>query len=126
MGKVKNILIIDDSESTRRFVRTILEDLSEEIVVHEATTGLEALKVLPKEDFALIVTDINMPDVNGLELINFVKKTDAFKSIPIIIISTERSEEDVKRGLSLGADAYITKPFRPEDITEKVKNILGL
>ncbi len=123
---MKNILIIDDSESTRRFVRTILEDLSEEIVVHEATTGLEALKVLPKEDFALIVTDINMPDVNGLELINFVKKTDAFKSIPIIIISTERSEEDVKRGLSLGADAYITKPFRPEDITEKVKNILGL
>lgn len=94
--------------------------------MHEARSGLEALKVLPLENFALIITDINMPDVNGLELINFIKKTDTFKSIPIIIISTERSEEDVRRGLSLGADAYITKPFGPEDIMEKVRNILGI
>ena len=119
-------MIIDDSESTRRLVRTILEDISEEIIVHEASSGLEALRVLPQEKFSLIITDINMPDVNGLELINFVKKNEMFKSIPIIIISTERTEEDVKRGLSLGADAYVTKPFRPEDIQDKVLQLLDI
>ncbi len=123
---MKSILVIDDSESTRRLVRTVLEDLSEDIMVHEASNGLEALKVLPQENFSLIITDINMPDVNGLEFINFVRKTAQFKDIPIIIISTERTEEDVKRGLSLGADAYLTKPFSPEDIQEKVIQLLGL
>jgi len=124
--EMKKVLVIDDSESTRRLVRTILEDLSEDIFVYEASSGIEALKVLPQQDFALIITDINMPDVNGLELINFIRKAEQFKKIPIIIISTEKTQEDVRRGLALGANAYLTKPFSPSEIQDKVSQLLGL
>jgi len=123
---VKNILVVEDSESTRSMMRTIIEDLGEEYHVFEAGTGFEALKILPTESFSLIITDINMPDINGIELINFVKTTPQYKDIPMIIVSTERSEEDKKRGLALGAEAYITKPFRPEDFQEKIRLVLSL
>ncbi|GMT47251.1 MAG: response regulator [Nitrospirota bacterium] len=122
---MKNILVVEDSESTRSMMRTIIEDLGEEYQVFEAGTGFEALKILPTEGFSLIITDINMPDINGIELINFVKTTPQYKDIPMIIVSTERSEEDKKRGLALGAEAYITKPFRPEDFQEKIRLVLS-
>jgi two-component system chemotaxis response regulator CheY len=121
---VKNILIVEDSASTRSLVKTIIEDLGEEFYVYEASNGFEALKALPTERFDLIITDINMPDINGLELINFIKTSELYKNIPIIIISTERSEEDRKRGLSLGADAYVTKPFKPKELQETVLKVL--
>jgi len=122
---VKSILVVEDSESTRTMMRTIIEDLGEDYQVFEAGTGFEALKLLPEEGFSLIITDINMPDINGIELINFVKNTPQYKDIPLIIVSTERSEEDKKRGLALGAEAYITKPFRPEDLQEKIRMVLS-
>jgi two-component system chemotaxis response regulator CheY len=121
---VKNILVVEDSASTRSLVKTIIEDLGEEFYVYEASNGFEALKALPSEKFDLIITDINMPDINGLELINFIKTSELYKDIPIIIISTERSEEDRRRGISLGAEAYITKPFEAEELKETVLKVL--
>ncbi len=121
---MKNILVVEDSASTRSLVKTIIEDLGEEFYVYEASNGFEALKVLPSEKFDLIITDINMPDINGLELINFIKTSELYKDIPIIIISTERSEEDRRRGISLGAEAYITKPFEAEELKETVLKVL--
>ncbi len=123
---MKNILVVEDSESTRSMMRTIIEDIGEEYQVFEAGTGFEALKLLPAEAFCLIITDINMPDINGIELINFVKTTPQYKDIPMIIVSTERSEEDKKRGLALGAEDYITKPFNAEDFQEKIRLVLNL
>ena len=123
---MKNILVVEDSVSTRSMIRTIVEDLGEEFQVFEAGTGFEALKTLPGEEFSLIITDINMPDINGLELINFVKTTPQYSGIPLIIVSTEKTEEDKKRGLALGADAYITKPFSPEDLQKTIRTVLGL
>ncbi len=119
------VLIVEDSDSTRSMMRTIVEDLGEEYLVFDARNGFEALRMLPAEEFQLILTDINMPDINGLELINFVKTNERYKEIPMIIVSTERTEEDRKRGLELGADAYITKPFKPEELQETVKRVLG-
>jgi len=119
---MKTVLIVEDSATTRAMIRSILEEF-EEIETVEAASGFEALKQLPAHSVDLVVTDINMPDVNGLELINFMRKDKRYEKIPIIIISTERSEEDKKRGVALGANAYITKPFKPEDLQELVKEI---
>jgi len=121
---VKRILIVEDSDSTRSMIRTMVEDLGEEYLVFDTGNGFEALKLLPTEDFNMIITDINMPDINGLELINFIKTNPRYRDIPLIIVSTERSEEDRNRGLALGADAYITKPFKPEELQETVKQII--
>lgn len=120
----KNILIVEDSDVMRAFLVASLEGLPLQIV--EASTGFEALKILPHYNFSLIVTDINMPDINGLELISFLKKHPNYNDVPIIVISTERSEEDRKRAKNLGACDYLVKPFEMEDFKKKVQSYLNL
>ncbi|MEJ5166750.1 MAG: response regulator [Thermoanaerobaculia bacterium] len=120
----KSILIVEDSDVMRAFLVASLEGLPLQIV--EASTGFEALKILPHYNFSLIVTDINMPDINGLELISFLKKHPNYNDVPIIVISTERSEEDRKRAKSLGACDYLVKPFEMEDFKKKVESYLNL
>lgn len=106
-------------------IKAVIEDMGDDFTALEATTGFEALKMLPQESFDLIITDINMPDVNGLELINFVKGNPNYNQIPMVIVTTERSKEDVDRGLALGASAYVTKPFKAEDLQEVIGKILN-
>lgn len=122
---MKSILIVEDSSTTRSLIRTVIEDMGDDFFTHEASSGFEALKMLPQERFDLIITDINMPDINGLELINFVKNDHRYKHIPLIIVTTERSAEDRERGIALGASAYITKPFKPEELQEVITKILN-
>ena len=121
---MKTILIVEDSSTTRALIRAVIDELGDFETV-EASTGFEALKMLPQEEYDLIITDINMPDINGLELINFVRTNDRYRNIPIIIVSTERSEEDKKRGIALGATAYVTKPFQSLELQEAIKKIIG-
>lgn len=120
---MKTILIVEDSATTRSLIRAVIDELGDYETV-EAGSGFEALKMLPQQDYDLIVTDINMPDINGLELINFVKNNPRYNHLPIIIVSTERSEEDKKRGMALGATAYVTKPFKSSELQEIIKKIL--
>jgi len=94
--------------------------------IFESKSGFEALKLLPHHHFNLIITDINMPDINGLELVGFVKKNQNYKHIPLIIITTEGSERDKEKGLSLGADEYLVKPFNPEELQRLVKKYLKI
>lgn len=122
---MKSALIVDDSEAARSLIKSSIEDVGD-IKVFEASTGFEALKSLPHQPFDVIFVDINMPDINGLELIGFVKNNDKYKHIPVIIVSTEGSEEDKKRGMALGAFAYLTKPFKSEDLQGIVKKALNL
>ncbi len=121
---MKNVLIVEDSKAIRSMIRVAIEEVGDLFVV-EAGNGFEALKTLPTRRFDLIVTDINMPDINGLELIGYVKSNDAYRNIPLIIVSTEKSEEDKNRGLSLGAVGYIVKPFQKEELVSLVKQVLG-
>ncbi len=93
--------------------------------VTEATSGFEALKLLPRGHFDLIITDINMPDINGLELIQFVKKSPQYQRTPLFIISTEGREVDRDKGLRLGANEYLVKPFQPESLIELCRRYLG-
>ncbi len=122
---MKTIMIVEDSATTRSMIRAVLEEF-DEVETVEAASGFEAIKLLPSQEVDLVVTDINMPDINGLELINFMRKDERWLNTPIIIISTERSEEDKRRGVALGANAYITKPFDPEDLQGLVKELFGL
>jgi len=121
---VKSILIVEDSSTTRAMIRAVVEEIDDYTIV-EASSGFEALRLLPSQTFSLILTDINMPDINGLELINFVKNNPAYKDVPLVIISTERSDEDRRRGMALGAFDYVTKPFRPEDLQAVVRKALN-
>ena len=122
---MKSILIVEDSTTTRSLIRAVIEELGDFNIV-EAPTGFDALKLLPVQDFDLVVTDINMPDINGLELINFVKSNPRYSNIPLIIVTTERSEEDKKRGMALGATAYVTKPFKAPELQDVVRKVMNL
>ncbi len=122
---MKNVLIVEDSKAIRSMIRIAVEESGGFFAV-EATNGFDALKTLPTRRFDLIITDINMPDINGLELIGFVKSNPSYKDIPLIIVSTEKTSEDKKRGLALGAVGYVVKPFKKEELLDAVhKAITG-
>ena len=118
------ILVVDDSATTRSLVASYLSD-GGDCEVLEAGSGFEALKILPARRVDLIVTDINMPDINGLELISFVRANANYRRIPVVIITTENSAEDRKRGLDLGASDYLVKPFAAADLRRAVSGALG-
>jgi len=122
-GTTKYILIVEDSATTRALIRAVIEEMGDFDTV-EAASGFEALKLLPTQEFNLVITDVNMPDINGLELISFIKNNPRYTHIPLIIVSTERSEEDKKRGITLGAMAYITKPFKAHELQEVIKQAI--
>jgi two-component system chemotaxis response regulator CheY len=125
MHRVQHILIVEDSPTMRSLVVSALEELELPIRISEAASGFEALRALPRDQYDLIVTDINMPDINGLELVSFVKGNAAYRSIPLLIISTEGSERDRLRGLELGADAYLVKPFEPDLLRRTARELLA-
>jgi len=122
---VQHILIVEDSPTMRALLTSALEDLDIPVKITEADSGFEALRQLPREAYDLIVTDINMPDINGLELVSFVKKNASYRSIPLVIVSTEGSERDRDKGVGLGADAYLVKPFAPEELRNVVRDLLA-
>lgn len=125
MSTRRKVLIVEDSGATRELLRAAVETLIE-VEVHTAVSGFDALKVLPRHRFELIITDINMPDINGLELINFVKKNPHYKDTPLFVVTTEGREQDRDRGLLLGADEYVVKPFVPERLCDLVRRYLKL
>ncbi len=128
---MRRVLVVEDSVSTRAFVRAVLE-ASEfagsvggcEVV--EAACGFDAMRLLPRGPYDLIVTDINMPDINGLELIRFIRKSAHHSETPLVVISTLRSEHDADRALALGANVYLPKPFTPEQIRQTCSKLLGV
>lgn len=122
---MQSILVVEDSSTMRSLIASTLEEVGEPVKITEAVSGFEALRALPADDYALIVTDINMPDINGLELVSFVKQNEAYRSIPLVIISTESSERDREKGMELGADAYLVKPFEPETLRDVARDLLA-
>jgi two-component system, chemotaxis family, chemotaxis protein CheY len=120
------VLIVDDSSATRAYVRAALEDeAASSFEITEAASGFEALRVLPRERFDLLLVDINMPNINGLELISFIRQSEAHRDTPLLIISTEAAERDRARALALGANAYLAKPFTADALAQAVRGLLG-
>ncbi|MCI0447062.1 response regulator [bacterium] len=122
---MKTALVVEDSAIMRGIIVSSLSNLQQVRSV-EAANGFEALKALPQEKFDIILTDINMPDINGLELVSFLKNHPHYRTIPVVIISTEKSETDRKRGLELGADEYLTKPFEPGELENIIRRLLNI
>lgn len=120
------ILVVEDSVSMRLFVRSALEaeDSFDDVEVVEAASGFDALRLLPRGPYDLVITDINMPDINGLELVQFMRKNEHHGATPVLLISTQSSERNKERGLALGANAYLAKPFSPEELCEVVQGLL--
>jgi two-component system, chemotaxis family, chemotaxis protein CheY len=123
---MRRILLVEDSLSMRSFVRGALEADATlgELDVVEAASGFDALRLMPRGPYDLVITDINMPDINGLELVQFIRKSERHRDTPILLISTQSSERDRDRGLSLGADGYLPKPFSPELLRQEAARLL--
>jgi len=94
-----------------------------ECTIMEATSGFEALRLLPREDVDLVITDINMPDINGLELIRFIRKSERHSELPVLIISTQTSEQTRSRVFDLGGNGFISKPFEPKTLNDEVSRL---
>jgi len=115
-------LIVDDSAAVRAFVRASLEDEGFALV-QEAETGFEALRLLASNAFDVVIVDVNMPDINGLELLAFMKKSPRQQGARKILISTRADGPDAKRGDELGADAFLKKPFQVDELRELIRSL---
>jgi two-component system chemotaxis response regulator CheY len=118
-----NFLIIEDSPTMRQLIRFALNRIPGAQVI-EASDGVDGLKKLSSSKVDLILTDINMPIMDGLKLVNLVRSNESYKDIPIVIITTEGAQEDRERAMALGADAYITKPIQATSLLSTVKGLL--
>ncbi|MBX7255038.1 MAG: response regulator [Candidatus Hydrogenedentes bacterium] len=122
-----NILLVDDSDTVRAIIAKTIRlagmPLGE---LHEASGGEQALQLLKEHWIDLVLTDINMPGMTGVELVERMMQDDEMKNIPVVVISTEGSETRVEELLAKGVRAYVRKPFTPEKIRDVVENVLGI
>lgn len=120
-----DILIVDDSAGIRKILQRVLHQAEIPLgVIHEAGDGREALELLKSHTVGLILSDINMPNMNGLELLSQVKGDEALKHVPVVMVSTEGSQQKVLEAVQLGAAGYVRKPFNAEQIKEKLAAFL--
>jgi two-component system chemotaxis response regulator CheY len=119
----KVILIADDSPSIRKFISYALLSKGYEII--PVCDGMEALEKMPNENVSLIITDLNMPNIDGFELIKSIRSNEEYKDIPIIILSSLAGNTDIEQGLCYGANSYLLKPFDPNRILYEVAKYLN-
>lgn len=121
-----NVLIVDDSLPMRSVIKRAIQASGFAVgQFFEASTGREALNLLREEWLDLVLTDYNMPDMNGLELIGEMKNDELLRTMPAVMITTEGSRQRVEEFIEQGAADYIKKPFTPEDVRQKLNRIMG-
>ncbi len=118
-------LVVEDSPMMRQLLVFALARIKQ-LRVTEADDGVDGLRKLSSHKFDIILTDINMPIMDGLKLVKRVRTDPVHKDTPIIVITTEAAEEDRQRALQLGANAYITKPIQAPQVIQKVRELLNL
>ncbi|WP_462323615.1 response regulator [Desulfoplanes sp.] len=120
----KHILVVDDSKTVRNLVAFILK--KEGFKVTTAEDGLDGLeKLYSYGEIHLIVSDVNMPRMDGFTFIRTVREQDGCRDLPIVVLSTEGQEKDIQKGMNLGANLYMVKPAQPEKLVRNVKMLLG-
>ena len=117
-------LVVEDSQVMRQLLVFALQRVRE-LEVTEADDGVDALRKIAGGRFELIITDINMPIMDGLKLIKRIRSDESYAGVPIIVVTTEGSQEDRSRALALGANAYITKPIQGPQVVAKVRELLN-
>jgi two-component system chemotaxis response regulator CheY len=119
------VLVVDDSSSIRAIIKKIIKvsgfDVAEFL---DACDGREALSIMAANQVDLVLTDINMPNMNGLDLIARIKENERLASVPVVVVSTEGSEKKMAEAMALGAVGYVKKPFVPEEIKQTLNKIL--
>jgi two-component system chemotaxis response regulator CheY len=124
-GDLKKVLVVDDSTTMRQMVMATLRT-AREVRCVEAGNGLEAIERLALEKVDLLVLDLNMPDMHGLEVVKFVRKHAAFHAIPIIVLTTRSDDTSRETVLAAGASSYLNKPFNPAILMEHARRHLSL
>jgi two-component system, chemotaxis family, chemotaxis protein CheY len=119
------ILIVDDSPTIRRMVRASLARFFPASQFVEAASGLEAIERLAVGTIALVVLDLNMPDMHGLEVLQFVRAHQKYRQVPIIVLTTRGDEGSRTAAMQAGASLYLTKPFTPEGLGAEAKKLLS-
>jgi len=121
-----NVLIVDDSPAMRSFVRRVLE-LSGIPVGQcvEAGDGKQALEILREQWVDVVLTDLNMPTMDGEQFVRQMEADESLRSIPVLVVSTDRTDQRVQQMMTLGAKGYVTKPFLPETLREELERALG-
>jgi two-component system, chemotaxis family, chemotaxis protein CheY len=117
-----HLLIVDDSTTIRRMVRASLAPLSLDVI--EASSGLEAIEQLAVGSVQLMVLDLNMPDMHGLEVLGFVRANRRFQQLPVIVLTTRDDEPSRDAALAAGATLYLTKPFKPQVLLAEARKLL--
>jgi two-component system chemotaxis response regulator CheY len=115
-------LVVDDFSTMRRIVRNLLKELGFSNV-HEAEDGIDALKRLRAEAFDFVVSDWNMPNMTGIELLREIRKDDALKHLPVLMVTAEAKKENIIEAAQAGASGYVVKPFTSVTLDEKLKKI---
>jgi len=118
-------LVVDDSQAMRRSIMYALQRLSG-MVCTEAQDGAEGLKKLTQGRYDLVLTDINMPLMDGLKLISHIRQATAHRDVPIVVITTESAAADRERAMKLGASAYLVKPVQAKVVMDTVRDLLKL
>ncbi|RAI37003.1 response regulator [Rhodoplanes serenus] len=119
----KSVLAVEDGITMRLFYRDVLEKAG--FVVEEAANGVEGLERALMTRFDLMVVDINMPKMNGYEMVRQVRGNPALRSIPVLTVSTEEKDDDVVKAYEAGANFYLVKPVRPDELTAVVRLLTG-
>lgn len=117
----RRILVVDDSPTIRRMIITALKPLEADF--EEAGNGLEALEKMTLMSFDLVTLDINMPDMHGMEVLQFIRKVDRLKDLPVIMLTTRGDEESLQEAMQLGVNRYLTKPFTPSVLLRTVEEL---
>jgi two-component system, chemotaxis family, chemotaxis protein CheY len=121
------LLIADDSAAMRQVIRRVIQLSGFEVDEFlEAADGDDALRLLRSESIDVILTDINMPHVNGEQLLRSMQQEDLLRAKPVIVVSTDATKHRIDRMLELGAKGYITKPFYPEALRQELERVLGV
>jgi two-component system chemotaxis response regulator CheY len=120
---MKKILVVDDSPTMRRMVMASLRDV-QDARFDEASSGLEAIEHLALSPVDLMVLDLNMPDMHGLDVVQFVRRHQTYRAIPIIILTTRGDDSSKQAALEAGAVVYLTKPFLPNVLSAHVRELL--
>lgn len=120
------VLIMDDSSVMRKIIeRAIRQSGIESLIVYEAGSGVEGLEVIRSKQVDLILSDINMPSMDGLEFLRQVRSQNLAPGVPVVMITTESSEEHVKQAIQAGARGYLRKPFTPDQVRERLAPLLA-
>jgi two-component system chemotaxis response regulator CheY len=118
-----DVLVVDDSKVIREMIIACLS-AEEGLSFTQAASGLEAIEQLSLKPYRLVVLDLNMPDIGGFEVLDFVRAQDRLRALPILVVTTRGDETSRGRAIASGASAFMTKPFTPEGILVEVKKLL--